>query len=76
MTTDVYRGSSKVGYISTSGEVYLDGRKVGWVNGNGDIYRDGIPYEWVTCAGTVLDHRMIQVGRVDSSGNVYRNNKE
>jgi hypothetical protein len=72
MTTDVYCGSSKLGCVSTTGEVYGHDRKVGWVNGNGDIFFNGIPYGWVTRAGNVLDRRMIQVGHVEISGDVYR----
>jgi hypothetical protein len=72
MATDVYHGSSKIGWVSTSGEVFYDARKVGWVNGNGDVYLNGIPYGWVTRAGNVLDRRLIQVGYVDSTGHVYK----
>jgi|SRR6516164_6679398 hypothetical protein len=72
MAIDVYQGTTKIGLVSTSGEVFFGGRKVGWVNGNGDIYRDGIPFGWITHAGTILDRRSKDVGRVDSSGAVYR----
>lgn len=72
MTAVIYSGSTKMGWVSTSGEVYYQEGKVGWVNHNGDIYLNGIPYGWVTCGGNVLDRRLIQVGHIDNSGNVYR----
>jgi hypothetical protein len=72
MATDVYQGTTKIGWVSTAGEVYRDSGKVGWVLGNGDIYRTGILVGWVTRAGTVIDMQAYKVGRVDSSGDVYR----
>ncbi len=76
MATDVYQGTKKIGRVSTSGEVYYQDRKVGWANRKGDVYLYGIPYGWVTMGGSVLDRRLIQVGSVDSAGNVYRGKQQ
>ena len=72
MASDVYKGSTKIGRVSTSGEVYYHDCKVGWVNGNGDMYREGSWVGWITRAGNVLDVESNKIGFVDRAGYVYK----
>ncbi len=75
MAVDVFLGSTMIGRVSASGEVFFQDSKVGWVNGNGDVYLRGIPFGWVTLGGSVLDRRLIQVGYIDRTGDVYRGDR-
>ena len=72
MAAIVFFGSTKIGRVSTSGEVYSFDRKVGWVNGNGDIYQAGCYVGWISRSGFVLDLQANRIGRVNSSGMVYQ----